>query len=118
MVHANAPLTGDMTTVGTGESICLFKPSTRIIINGLVFNLVFTITTEPEEKAYCQVRKSVLQEQQQLSVPPFDVSGIPFKSDLRFPSVVFRQGFGCGGFGTVFHGFDPHTGDIRAVKRI
>ena len=31
---------------------------------------------------------------------------------------MFRQGLGSGSSGIVFEGFDPETGDLRAVKRL
>lgn len=118
MVYANAPMKLDRTEVSQGESRCLSESSTRIIINGLVFNFIFTITNEAEERDYLEQRDRVLRETDGLSVPDTKTSGIPFKSDIRFPSVVFRDQLGQGKFGAVFHGVEPQTGDIRVIKRL
>ena len=45
------------------------------------------------------------------------ISGIPFKSDIRLlMSGVFRDHLGHGKFGAVFRGMKPSTGHLRAIQ--
>ena len=118
IVHANAPIRADSAEVEAGKSLRLSDSSTRIIINGLVFNFIFTITNEDAERIYLDHRNQALRAVDNTSIPKAKISGIPFKSDTRFPSVVFRDQFGQGKFGTIFHGVEPQTGDMRAIKRL
>jgi len=62
-------------------------------------------------------RTSWLQERG-IPVPDTKQSGIPFDSDIKTKWAVFREGIGSGTFGVVFEGLDPHTGDLRAVKKL
>lgn len=77
----------------------------------------FEITTPTMESTYIKARN---QELDRYGTPPpnTNMSCIPFKCDIVFDSIVFRDGLDSGSFGTVFEGINPANGSLRVAKRI
>lgn len=100
-----------------GISLCLFQPSTNIGIAEMQYLIEFTINNTHSEHIYLQRRKRALEESNSALLKT-NMSGIPFSGDIILPSVVFRHGLGSGTFASVFEGFDPENGELRAVKRL
>jgi len=111
------PVIYDGETIGHGVVRCLCKPRSSLIVAGMHFTIQFIIDDWVKEKFYLSKRDSWLEEQK-FPLPDTMQSGIPFKSDIETDWAVFREGIGSGAFGVVFEGLDPHTGDLRAVKKI
>lgn len=100
-----------------GESRALTRPRTTIVLGGLHFLIQICVSTIAKEVRYLEEREVFLRG---CNLPPLanTVSGVPFEADILTPFALFRRGLGSGGFGSVFDGYDPHTGDPRAVKRL
>ncbi len=96
---------------------CLDQPRSSLLVRGLLYDLQFCVDTPEKESAYLTSRNSWL-EFQDLPLPTTHISGIPFESDIKTRLAIFRHGLGSGSFGTVFEGFDPRTGDLRAIKKL
>ena len=96
---------------------CLSRPRTSFVVGGLRYVAQYIINNLTLEESYIRERNTWLQERA-LHVPATDISCIPFQSDLHTTFAVFRQGLGSGTFGTVFEGFEPLTGDLRAIKKL
>lgn len=100
-----------------GHPHCLCRPSSRMEIKGMDYLIEFDIDTPEKEHRYLEQRNRVLKAEGIL-VPDTTISGIPFPSDLSLESAIWRNGIGSGTFGTVWEGFDPRSGGIRAIKRL
>lgn len=114
---SHEPVFLDNMRLRHGESRALTRPHTTIVLGGLHFVIHFCVRTIASEVRYLEEREVFLRE---CNMPPLAniVSGIPFEADILTPFALFRRGLGSGGFGSVFDGFDPQTGDPRAVKRL
>ena len=95
----------------------LGRPNTILEINGMCYEVRFTITKVQQEIRYLEQRNEAL-EAARVHVPDTSISGIPFDVDVVTKSAVFRRGLGSGTFGRVFEGFDRKAGDLRVVKKI
>ena len=97
---------------------CLLDPQTLFEVSKMRYSIQFTIDSPSAEKDYVEARDNSMRVNE---LPPIDsiISGIPFKSDRKFfNSAIWRHGLGSGGFGNVFEGVEPETGELRAIKRI
>lgn len=99
------------------EFACLSEPQTSFMVGGLRYIVRFMVNSSALEEIYLQYRNAWL-EGQDIAIPDTKVSCIPFDSDVHTKLAVFRQGLGSGTFGTVYEGFEPMTGDLRAVKKL
>lgn len=96
---------------------CLTEPHTSLSINGMEYSVQFTPETSVELERYCRFRNKALA-MEGITLPRTRITGIPLKSDIRAKEwAVFSEGLGSGTFATVWEGFDPASGDLRAVKR-
>ena len=97
---------------------CLDKPESRLSILGMEFRVQFTLTTDSACKSYRVLRNQKLKEHD-VDVPDTEITGIPLDSDIRARNLaVFGLGLGYGTFGSAYEGFDPESGELRAVKVI
>lgn len=69
------------------------------------------------KKSYL-INRGIWLDENGLSGPNKSMSGISFDSDIWTDHAIFRHGLGSGTFGTVYEGFDPKFGDVRAIKKI
>ena len=99
------------------EFHCLSQPRSLLELAGLQFQIQFAIDTPEKESRYVSCRDLKLAAEN-IRVPCTGISGIPFGSDVKLVSAVLRHGLGSGSFGTVFEGYDPYSGDLRAIKRL
>ena len=93
------------------------QPATAIALGGMHFRVEVCIKTPMEEDRYKTSRNDWLNSRA-LPVPQTRISGLPLESDVYTKSAIFRHGLGSGAFGLVFEGFEPRTGDLRAIKRL
>lgn len=118
ILEAHGEMNIDGKDYQNGEGVFLSRPKTLVIINNMFFNFIFTITTKEQEREYIERRNEALRAwAPEKPLPDTDVSGIPFESDVRFPSAVFRSPYGSGSFGKVFEGFSLPDGILVVVKR-
>ncbi len=113
--HVSVIYDGDTMRHGTVR--CLCKPRSSLIIGGMHYTIQFNVKDLSQEEVYVSNRALWLEERG-IPVPDTRQSGIPFESDIKTKWAVFREGIGSGTFGVVFEGLDPHTGDLRAVKKL
>lgn len=113
----NPPVLCDGQSLKHGASYCLRRARTYLVLGGMFFAIEFCISTSSEELLYLREREHFWTGRA-LSPLTTTISGIPFDSDMITPYAVFRHGLGSGTFGTVFEGFDPTNGDLRAIKKI
>lgn len=99
------------------EFRCLTEPHSSLVINGMEYSVQFTPETPADLERYCQSRNKALAIER-LPKPRTQISGIPSKSDIKVKEwAIISEGLGSGTFATVWEGFDPATGDLRAVKK-
>ena len=115
--HHDSPVWCDTKSMRHAASRCLSRPRTSIKIAGMHYDVEFCVDTLEKEKSYVRNRNTFLITQG-IPLPTTGISAIPFESDIKTRWAVFRQGLGSGSSGTVFEGFDPETGDLRAVKKM
>lgn len=97
---------------------CLTKLQTPLEIQGMQFTVQFTLETLEAAQNYQRLRDQYLQDQN-IQPPRSQISGIPLASDIRVGKlVILSLGLGFGTFGSVYEGFSPISGDLRAVKVI
>ena len=113
--HTPVWIDGRPKTHSQPESLC--HPRTPFVVGGLRYVAEFTIDALTSEESYLQHRNVWLR-RRRIPIPTTGVSGIPFTSDIHTKFAVFRQGLGSGTFGTVFEGYDPGNGDLRAIKKL
>ena len=99
------------------QSESLNRPRTSFVIGGLRYVAEFTIGDLTSEESYLQ-KRNVWLYRRDIPIPATGMSSIPFESDIHTTFAVFRQGVGSGTFGTVYEGFEPQNGDLRAIKKI
>lgn len=99
------------------QSESLLHPRTPFVVGGLRYVAEFTIDDLTLEESYLHQRNVWLRERH-IPIPATGISGIPFASVTHTEFAVFRQGLGSGTFGTVFEGYDPGDGDLRAIKKL
>lgn len=104
-------------TIMPNDMLCLHVPKTRIEIRGMQYLVQFEISTPAMEDAYIKARNEELHNYG-IPLPQTSISGIPFRGDIVFDSIVFRHGLSSGSFGTVFEGINPANGKLRVAKRI
>ena len=113
----HAPVVCDGRPLRHAEEMCLTRPNFNLQIGKLAFIVRFCIDTEEKERNFIKDRNLWLAEQGITLTDP-QVSGIPFASDIKTQWAVFRRGIGSGTFGVVYDGFEPVSGEPRAVKRL
>lgn len=118
ILTANAPISVEGKPFTENSMLCLSDVEVLISINTFYYKFKFVVTTKAQENAYMSIRNEYLQQRAASRVPPLRFSGIPFKSDMIFSSVRFRNPLGSGTHGTVFQGFEPEKGFLRAIKRV
>lgn len=97
---------------------CLSKLQTPLEIQGLQFTVQFALDTLEAAQSYQKLRDKFLQDQD-IQPPRCQISGIPLGSDIRVGNLaILSLGLGYGTFGSVYEGFSPINGDLRAVKVI
>lgn len=95
---------------------CLTKPQTPLDIQDMQFTVQFDLETFADAVKFRELRDKILQEQE-IDPPKSQLSGIPLESDIRVKELaIFSLGLGSGTFGSVYEGFSPISGDLRAVK--
>ncbi|KAL8744926.1 MAG: hypothetical protein Q9190_002878 [Brigantiaea leucoxantha] len=99
------------------EFACLSQPQASFMVGGLRYLVRFVVDNPLSEEIYLQYRNAWLSGQD-VPIPDTKISCIPFVSDINTRLAVFRRGLGSGSFGTVYEGFEPKTGDLRAVKKL
>lgn len=112
------PFTLDDKAIKPGNSCCLSKFQSKLVVAGMEFSIEFFIKNEERETDYCDLRDTVFRNN---GMAPLitRISGIPFESDIHLQGhVVYRTGLGRGTFGLVSEGFHPQSGNLRAVKEI
>lgn len=98
------------------EFRCLSKPSTPLTINGMEYLVNFVPKTLEEAQCYCGLRNQVLS-LADIDPPKTQITGIPLETDMRAGDfAIFSLGLGSGTFASVYEGFDPVNGELRAVK--
>lgn len=117
LLRATGPAELDDVPMKTIGNRCINKPQTELKVFGLRFRIEFCIKNAEQEKVYLKLRNNLMSASK-IPVPKSKHSGIPFESDTRLETAVFRTGLGSGSFGTVFQGFSPVTGRSLAIKRI
>ena len=117
MMTAVATLTAEDTSVPRLSSFCLHRPKTTIQIAKMRYLVKFAINSIPMELQYIEARNAMLRKAQ-IPVPETQISGIPMDGDNIRRCIIYRDGHASGTFGNVFEGYDPKSGDLRAVKRI
>ena len=117
LLRATGPAELDDVPMETIGNRCLHKPRTDLKVFGLRFRIEFCIKTAEQEKTYLKLRNTFMKASK-IPIPKTRHSGIPFESDTRLETAVFRTGLGSGSYGTVFQGFSPITGASLAIKRI
>ena len=117
LLRAGGPAELDDVLMKTIGNKCLHKPQTNLKIFGLRFRIEFCIKNAQREEMYLKLRNEFLSASG-IPIPKSKHSGIPFESDTRLETAVFRTGLGSGSFGTVFQGFSPVTGGSLAIKRV
>lgn len=115
ILHANQSIKLNGFEILKRESHSLYQEETHLTIGDFHFLIQFMIKTPGQEKGYLDLRNPKMTQRFRDS-PHSLLSGIPFESDFRLPTVAFRHGLGFGKYGKVFEGFDPKTGEFRAVK--
>ena len=108
-------LDGEMLT--SGATVALSKPCSMFEVRGMVFFLEFQIDTPAKEEQYISEHNAILAHMG-ADLPLTPISGIPFPNDIKLTSAIFRHGLGQGSFGSVFEGFDPRSGHLRAIKKL
>ena len=99
------------------EFRCLTEPHTPLAINGMEYSVQFIPESSPELERYCEYRNNALAIKG-IRPPRTRITGIPSKSDIKVKEwAICSAGLGSGTFATVKEGFNPATGDLRAVKR-
>ena len=99
------------------EERCLSHAQSTLSIGGMTFSIRFCINNTVQEESYLSLRSDFLTATSTPIPCLSKISGIPFKSDFRNHLAVWREPINNGSFGMVFQGFDPHKGDLRAIKR-
>lgn len=117
LLRATGPAELDDVPMETIGNSCLHKPRTDLKVFGLRFRIEFCIKTAEQEKMYLKLRNTFMSASK-IPIPKTKHSGIPFESDTRLETAVFRTGLGSGSYATVFQGFSPITGGSLAIKRI
>ena len=113
----HTPVLLDGIPIRHGNFTCISRPRTPFIVGGLHYIIYFTVKDLNSEESYLVDRDRWL-DANDLPIPNTSMSGIPFDSDIRTQQAIFRRGLGSGTFGTVFEGFDPGIGDVRAIKKM
>lgn len=100
------------------EFRCLTKLQTLLKVQNMEFTVQFALKTFIDTQNYRELREKTLQ-RQNVSLPRSTISGIPLESDIRVGELaIISIGLGYGTFGSVYEGFDPISGDLRAIKVI
>ena len=97
------------------EEVCLSKAMSTLQIADLSYRVQFNVKLTQHEDSYLHHRDRFLSSLN-FTKPPALISGVPFRDDRRNQLAVWRNSVGSGAFGTVYVGFDPITGGLRAVK--
>ncbi|KAL9123474.1 MAG: hypothetical protein Q9217_007086, partial [Psora testacea] len=121
IIHANRPVTVGRTRLEQGDQVCLCRPTTQVIINGLVFTFEFMVRTEEQERRYIEIRNQVFEQWEKRPAREIfrsPISGIPLQTDTCLDIAVFGTGVGYGTHACVFEGFEPVKGDLRIIKRV
>ena len=114
---SHAPVLLDDEIIRHGKYSCISRAHMPFVVGGLRYLIQFTIKDVDSENSYL-LDRAVWLKKNGLKGPAALTSGIPFDSDIRSDHAVFRRGLGSGTFGTVFEGFDPNLGDVRAIKKM
>ena len=99
------------------EERCLSNAQSTLSIGGMTFSVQFCVNNTVQEGSYLRLRNEFLAATSTPIPSISKISGIPFKSDFRNHLAVWREPINNGRFGMVFQGFDPHKGDLRAIKK-
>lgn len=97
------------------EEHCLSEAVFALQIAHLSFRVSFNVRFAHQEDSYLHKRNAFLVAMNNPR-PPSLISGIPFVDDNRNQLARWRNPCGNGTFGTVYLGFDPAKGGLRAIK--
>ena len=95
---------------------CLTKSQTPFEIQGMQYTVQFALKTLAHAENYRKLRDTILQKHD-ITPPQCHISGIPLGSDIKIGELAISSlGLGHGTFGSVYEGFSPVSGDLRAIK--
>ncbi len=95
---------------------CLTNLQTIFQIQDMQYRVQFVLENLADVQNFRKLRDKILQKRN-IQPPSCQISGIPLRSDIRVENLaIFSLGLGSGTFGSVYEGFSPISGDLRAVK--
>lgn len=97
------------------EEHCLSEARFALQIAHLSYRVNFNIAFAHQEDSYIH-KRNVFLAAMNLPIPQSLISGIPFAHDHRNQLARWRDPYSRGAFGTVYLGFDPDKGGLRAIK--
>ena len=112
-IHQPLLLNGEL--VKHAEERCLSEATFTLQIADLSYQAQFKIMHVYQKDSYIYRRNKFLTAMNRVA-PPALISGIPFPNDNRNQLTRWRDPLANGAFGAVYIGFDPVTGDLRAIK--
>ncbi|KAL9596724.1 MAG: hypothetical protein Q9179_004525 [Wetmoreana sp. 5 TL-2023] len=117
ILRAGANMEVDDEILEATGVVVLYRPKTRFSVCDMQYLIQFIVQTPETEQKYLRERDRMFREQG-IPQPHTDISGTPFPTDTVLDSIVFRYRLGSGGFGCVYEGFRPKSGDLRVAKRV
>ena len=116
--EAKATVSLDKEAMLSTEHRCLTNAKHQLRIQGLQYSVEFIPDTFDKTRQYREAQDGFLKSQF-VPIPRARISGIPLKTDISVTDLaIFNRGLAFGGYGHVYEGFCPTTGELRAVKEI